>query len=470
MVGDPALLRSVATQRGEWVAQTNSELTVRDVAVDPRSIPADVDVLVFAGERLGDLVDAQVLLALPESLVAPPAAAATDGDSPASGKQPTEVADPLRFAEVAPGFRDQVSRYGPLRYGLPIGGSGLVLAFHRSAFTNPALVEAARAAGVTLAPPRLWTDLDALARFLNGRDIDGDGQADHGLAVAWGADPEGVGDATLLARVAGLALHPDQFSFLLDSETTEPRVTSPPFVEALQAMVDLKAAGPPGCEKFDAPAARAAFKTGRAAMLIDRAEAASTWGTGRDPIGVAPLPGSARVFDPSRAAWDHPSVPNQPSYLPSGGGWLVGIAAKTTHRPAAEGFARYLASPETTDRLRAERAFPMLAVRTPQLVQGMANPRSSPGVETRPWADAVARTLTAEKVVPGLRIPGATGYLADLTAARVAAVEGAPVPDALARLAEAWTARTKSLGAARQTWHHRRSLNGPTTASEPPPR
>ena len=62
-----------------------------------------------------------------------------------------------------------------------------------------------------------------------------------------------------LPRVASLALHPDQFSFLLNSETTEPRVTTPPFVEALGAMVALKAFGPPDSGKFDSDAASKAF-------------------------------------------------------------------------------------------------------------------------------------------------------------------------------------------------------------------
>ena len=112
----------------------------------------------------------------------------------------------------------------------------------------------------------------------------------------------------------------------------------------------------------------------------------------------------------------------------------------------------------------------MLAVRTTQLTQGMANPRSAPGVEPRPWADAVSRTLTADRVFPGPRFPGATGYLADLTKARVAIVNGQPAEPALEELSKAWAERTKALGQARQTWHHRRSLTGLTTSPEPPAR
>ena len=54
-------------------------------------------------------------------------------------------------------------------------------------------------------------------------------------------------------------------------------------------------------ERFDAAAARESFRTGKVAMLIDRAERAATWSHGK-PVGVAPLPGSDRVFEPIRKA------------------------------------------------------------------------------------------------------------------------------------------------------------------------
>jgi multiple sugar transport system substrate-binding protein len=354
--------------------------------------------------------------------------------------------------------------------GLPIGGSALVVAYRKKAFDDPATRQAAQAAGLTLEPPRTWEQFDALARFFHGRDWDGDGKPGSGVAIAWGPDPEGVGDSTFLARVASMALHPDQFSFLLNSETTEPRVTSPPFVEALKAMAALKAYGPPDAAKLDADAARKAFRSGKVALLIDRAERAGTWSTEGSAVGVAPLPGSDRLFDFLANAWTDAKPTNRPSYLPHGGGWLVGVVATSPRREAALDFARHLAGPDSTNRLRAERGFPMLAVRSTQLAQGLTNPRSAPGVEPRGWSDAVSRTLNAARVAPGLRIPGATDYLADLAKARVAASEGEAPEKALADLARAWSDRTRGLGQARQTWHHRRSLNGLVTPPEPPAR
>ncbi len=456
VVGDPALLPSIKSQRGEWSARTGAELVVLDRPVDPAAV-RDVDVIVYPGDRMGDLVASGGLAPLPDSVIKPPEAPAPEGTE----ATPEAPPDPLAYQEVVLAYRDQVARYGPDRMGLPIGGSALVLAYRRAAFDDRSAREAAKAAGLALEPPATWEQFDALAQFFHGR-------ARPGVALAFGADPEGIGDAIFLARAATLAWHRDQFSFLLDSETTEPRVASPPFVEALQSLVALKSFAPPGAEKFDAEAARKAFRDGDAALLIDLAERAGTWGSEGADIGVAPLPGSPRVFDPSRKAWEDVKPPNRPSYLPSGGGWLVGVASATTRKAAAEDFVKYLAGPDSTNRLRAERGFPMLGVRSPQLAQGLTNPRGAPGVEVRPWADAVSKTLNADKVSPGLRIPDAAGYLADLTRARVAAIGGEPPQAALSGLAKAWAERTARLGPPRQTWHHRRSLNGPSTSARPP--
>ena len=181
------------------------------------------------------------------------------------------------------------------------------------------------------------------------------------------------------------------------------------------------------------PAAREAFRAGKAALLIDRAERALAW-SGGHPVGVAPLPGSERVFEPLRQQWETSSSLNAPSYLPMGGGWLVGVRRGLSglQRDAALDLARYLASPENANRLRAERSFPMLPVRSSQMGQGLPDPTSAPDVDPRQWSDAVSRTLMAGRVVPGLRIPEAAGYLEDLARARVAALDGKD-PEAVLR-------------------------------------
>jgi multiple sugar transport system substrate-binding protein len=344
-----------------------------------------------------------------------------------------------------------------------------VLVYRRDAFEREANRAAAAEKGISLEPPKTWGRLDALARFFQGRDWDGDGQADHGIALVLGGDAEGLGNATFLARSASLGHHPDQFSFLFDSDKMAPRIDAEPFVQALSGLIALKAAGPPKAETFDAAAARQAFRTGKVAMLIDRAESAAGWSHGK-PVGVAPLPGSDRVFDPASKTWTTTPQRNAPSYLPRGGGWLVGVrqGLKGNALDAAIDLAKYLSNPEKSGRIRGERAFPMLPFRTAQMGAGLPDPVASPDVDVRLWSEAVGRTF-AERAVVGLRIPGADGYMAELAEGRAAAMAGMAPESALANVARAWTERNRARGPKRQLWHYRRSLNLRTPTSQPPP-
>jgi multiple sugar transport system substrate-binding protein len=370
--------------------------------------------------------------------------------------------------EIAPAFREQISRYGKDRLGVPLGSSALVLVYRRDAFESSSNQAAVRQAELTV-PPQKWTQLDALVKFFQGRDWDGDGRPDHGIAVALGPESGGVGDAVFLARAASVGQHPDHYSFLFDSDLMTPRIDSPPFAEALQGVVAWKAFGPPGMEGFNAAAARAAFRTGHVAMLIDRAERAADWSHGK-PVGILALPGSDRVYEPVRKEWKQANPLNTPSYLPEGGGWLAGVKSGLAGKQfeAAVDFARYLASPENSNRLRGERSFPMLPLRDSQMDQGLPDPSSAPDVDSRSWSAAVKQTLTAERVVAGLRIPGADGYLSDLAGGRLAAVGGEAPEAALQKVAKAWTERTAALGPKHQLWHYRRSLNNLVTLPEPP--
>src|SRR5262249_25931080 len=277
----------------------------------------------FRADRLGDLLDAGALAVIPNQAVLPaPPAESEDQDSrPVEKDGQRDPEDTFRYLDIAPAYRDQVTRYGKDRVALPYGGSALVMVYRRDAFERPANRAAAREQGLHLEhSPATWPQRDALARFFQGRDWDGDGKPDHGIALVLGPDAEGIGVATFLARASSLGQHPDHYSFLFDYETMTPRINTPPFVEALDGLIALKRAGPPGMERWDSGSARESFRTGKVAILIDRAERVATWSHGK-PIGVAPLPGSQRIFDPSLKSWGSAVRRNAPSYLPRGGGW-----------------------------------------------------------------------------------------------------------------------------------------------------
>jgi multiple sugar transport system substrate-binding protein len=466
------LLGGAASQRGEWVASRGAAVTFLERPVTLESL-GQADVLLFAADRLGDLLDKGALATIPNDAVMPrqreetAEGEARTGDASAE----SEPKDTLNYMDVVPAYRDHVTRYGRDRVALPYGGSALVLVYRRDAFERAQNRASASEKGLSLSePPGTWDQLDAVARFFQGRDWDGDGKPDFGIAFALRPDAEGVASATFLARSASLGQHPDHFSFVFDSETMTPRIDTPPFVEALSSLIALVSAGPTGLARFDTEAARESFRTGRVAMLIDRAERVATWSHGK-PIGVAALPGSDRVFEPALKKWVPGPRTNAPSYLPRGGGWLIGVRSGLggSQRDAAVDFAKYLAGPESSIQVRADRAFPMLPFRSSQMGLGLPDPTSAPDVDFRLWSAAVTRTLLAERVVLGLRIPGSGGYLEDLAGGTERALGGEPPQQALEGVARAWTARTQARGPKRQQWHYRRSLNLRAMSPEPPP-
>src|SRR5262249_27762396 len=160
--------------------------------------------------------DVGALAVLPESLVLPPAPKEADDpdaetvDGAQTRSDANEVVDPLRFAEVIPAFRDQVTKYGSDRMAFPYGGTALELVYDRAAFERPENRTAAETQLLSLKPPGTWEQLDALAHFFQGRDWNGDGTADHGIALALGSDTGRLGEAIFLARAASLGQHRDQ--------------------------------------------------------------------------------------------------------------------------------------------------------------------------------------------------------------------------------------------------------------------
>ena len=166
--------------------------------------------------------------------------------------------------DIAPAFREDVSKYGPERVALPCGGSALVLVYRRDAFESDRNREAAQQAGLSLEqPPATWPQLDALARFFQGRDWNGDGTPDHGIALALGADTEGVGDATFLARAASLGLHRDHYSFLFDADDMAPRIDSPRLSRPCGVWSRSRRAGPPAWSGLMPPPRASRFARAR---------------------------------------------------------------------------------------------------------------------------------------------------------------------------------------------------------------
>ncbi len=456
-VGDPKLLSLPKSQIGDWSATRGGEVVIDDSLMDAASV-SGVDVVLFPGDRFADLAASGMLAQIPDEIVLQKSKPWKAGQVESKSE-----ADPLQFDDVPVNYRQSVLKFGGKRMALPVGGSGLVLVYRKDLFEKAAKTDLAKETKVRVGPPKTWEEFDALVQFLGGRDWDGDGTVEAAIALPTLKDQEGVALGIFLARSAAVGQHRDQYTFLFNPETLAPWIGAPPFVETLEKLKQVGSLGSEGSAALDLEQARTAFRSGKVLMLVDLAERYAQWTDAKKPrpIGVAPLPGSKRIYNIERKGWEVGEEPGAAVRLAKGGGWLVGVASSSTgaKREAALDFARYLIEPDTASRIVADPSFPTLPVRQDVAAQGLPDSRSAPGVDGRLWSKAVLSMLNADVVTLDPRIRDSEGYLAELDQARENVMKGAEAQAELARVETLWNERTKRLGAKEQLRSYRLGLN-----------
>lgn len=439
---DPALGAVTADLVGEWRAARGAEVEVVELAksVDGKlpELPADLDVLLIRGDRLGEMVDRDVIENLGE----------LDAD----------------WATRPPVFEETVSRYGPVRYAVPIGTSALVLAYREDVFAEPGMKSELEKAGIAF-PPATWEEFDKLIALLVGRSPE-----PIAMATVRGPNDELPLDL-LLARATAVGKHKDYFSFLLGLDEAVPRIASEPFVESLDRIVKWRRTPGPSVMP---EGARAAFRNGQANLLIDYAENASKWAEAGSAakIGVAPLPGSVRVYDPDRREYTKQLPPNLSAWLPRGGGYLAVMnkGRSAGQADAVRDFLKYLAGDATATAWASDARMPMLSTRDAVLAQGFVDPRIAPRVAGGAWGEAILKQIGSPNYVVGLRVPEARTLMDSMGKAVEAAFQGTPASKALTDAAAAWEKTIAQYGPQRMQWHYGRSLVKPLTDPEPPQR
>ena len=68
-LGDPAILAGLSAERGEWMASRGGEITIQEQPLPGPDQLSEVDLLIFPGQELGSLVDADALETIPNSVV-----------------------------------------------------------------------------------------------------------------------------------------------------------------------------------------------------------------------------------------------------------------------------------------------------------------------------------------------------------------------------------------------------------------
>ncbi len=250
-----------------------------------------------------------------------------------ASEMPDWVKDQIDMDDYVDYLKAPVGTWEGKTYRVSIDGDTHTFAYRKDYYESEELAQAWADAGNSTpwAPPKTWEEVDAQSRFLIGKTDPLTGLPAHGYLdplKGWG----GFGFYFLENRAAPYAKHPDDPAWLFDPETMKPRVNNPAFVQAIQDVMDLIAAGAYPTDQINADPGVTAFQqflAGTGGMLSwwgDVGSMARTSDTSviGDVVGFDINPGSEKVWNSKTGAWEETRnfAPNN-AYI----GWGIYVMA-----------------------------------------------------------------------------------------------------------------------------------------------
>jgi len=329
-------------------------------------------------------------------------------------------------------YRNVYTTWGGTMYSIPWDGDQHNLFYNKAVFadeTNQAEFKAKY--GYDLAPPKTWAEYKDIAEFMNGRDINGDGTPDYGVAEAWQRGGYAVWWWTnKFAANGGVWFDADM----------KPLINSESGVKALQNSIDIRDFAPPGVLNFGYPELEAALlkqqvpmviqwsSTGKAAQSKDVSDIVGN-------VGIAMVPGT-KLADGT--------IVHRPA-LPTG--WAAGVPLFSKNAAAAVSLLAWISTPERSLELALDPGTAVDAWRASAFANVDAWKAAFPEDPTYGEAFINVQRETVLTGLPDLQIPGSAEYLTALDREIGAALAGEKsAKEALDAAAAAWEAITDKLG------------------------
>jgi multiple sugar transport system substrate-binding protein len=336
--------------------------------------------------------------------------------------------------DVLPAFRTYM-RWDNVLLAVPFDADQLQFLYNKPAFERPENRTAFKAKyGYDLHPPETWDQYRDLAEFFGSVDWVGDGKKRYGTTESW---RRGLWSYSWwLTRFAS-------YGGQYFDDAMKPLVNTPAARKALDNMLAVRKAAPPGIATAPNPEMRALFANGDSPMMINFSSLARVVMTPAaskvvGQVGVSVTPGVRKGTELYR----------RPAF--GGGGHLLAIPRYAKNKDAA---FMVLAHVSQTPQALAL----ALDFRT------TVDPWRRSVLQSPKWLDVwpdhkdYARQLlavteeTPKLGIPDLQIPGSEQYRTALgTEINVALVGDKPPQQALDDAARAWDAITDRLGRAQQ--------------------
>jgi multiple sugar transport system substrate-binding protein len=229
-----------------------------------------------------------------------------EGDTASKGlldEMPDWVKTQIEADDLVGYLQPPVGTWDGKSYRITIDGDCHTFAYRKDYFGEGAI------GGAEV--PKTWQDVNAVSKALIGQTDPLTGLPAHGYLdplKGWG----GFGFYFIANRATAYVKHPDDPAWLFDPDTMKPRVNNPGWVQAIQDVMDLIAAGAYPADQINADPGTTAFSqflAGTGSMLMwwgDVGSSARTSDTSvvGDVAGFGINPGSTRRYNAATAAWE----------------------------------------------------------------------------------------------------------------------------------------------------------------------
>jgi multiple sugar transport system substrate-binding protein len=419
VVEEPAVAERI---RELWLTRGEGNLDVVSATWDElcaqRELWAGVDAVIFPVDVLGNLIDEGLIVPFPERVLEDPA---------------------YDWRDVADGIRRRVVVWNRRVVAVPLGFETMMLWYRGDIWQKHGLAE-----------PRTWAELDRQLQQLQQMDAIASANTVEPLAEGWAA-------YTFLARAAAYAHHASYFSTLFHPDTMDALIDSPPYVRALeelvqQAVSDSLQLAPQEtlawADQHGAAVAVGRLPTAAAGEQID-------WNHWR----VAPLPGATQAYHRQHKRWDTRAAGSERVSFFGYKGLAAAVTAKARSERAAAQLLAWITGPEWSSTISSASA-QTLPFRTRQGEQiDSWFPESIPAAVRDVYFRATMSVFNQPQVLLFPAIAGQREYTAALDAAvRKAVQREVPAEVALREAAQAWNAITERLGRQKQLEAYRKSL------------
>jgi len=253
-----------------------------------------------------------------------------EGDTASKGlldEMPDWVKTQIEADDLVGYLKPPVGTWDGKTYRITIDGDCHTFAYRKDYFGDGSITGMAQ-------PPKFWDEVNAASLAVKGKTDPLTSLPAYGFLdplKGWG----GFGFYFLEDRAAAYAKHPDDKAWLFDPDTMKPRVNNPAFVQAIQDVMDLLAAGAYPQDQINADPGTTAFQqflAGTGAALTwwgDVGSMARTSDTSvvGDVVGFSINPGAKKVYNSKTNAWEEKEnfAPNM-AYI----GWGVYVTSRVS--------------------------------------------------------------------------------------------------------------------------------------------